>query len=385
MKMRKPQRYRKPEDDGTGLGLGTGGTPVDSSAPDAGAVAASAVAAAPAPEAPKSMAEAMWGGEQAAAAPAGAPAIAVQPRDELGRFTFKNDQGQAVDKDGVPAPDQAAALAAQAAASAPATPEDPTKMPEGLGAKAQERFQTLANSNKELTAKVERFEAEIMPAVQAMQQTWTENQVQPEQFQEAMAIIGMMNRGDFAGALQALQPQLQLLAAHAGQSVTVDPLAGHADLQNLVQTLQMTPEAAAEVARARAMQGAQQQHQQRQQQQADQQRQQQEQAQQHQQARAKAQADVNTFCVGKSKTDLDYSAIEAQLLPVLPQLLADVPPARWAAMVEQQYNLIKGAVGAARRTPAAPAVQPMRPGGLGGGAPQPKTMFDAMWNTGASA
>lgn len=380
------RRLHKPEDGGE---FSSTGAASPAPAPTLDVSAAPAAPAAPA--GPTTMLEAIDQGLAAKAAPAAdplataAPALAGQPRDELGRFTFKNDAGQAVDANGVPAPDQAAALAAQAAAAAPAVAEDPTKMPEGLGPKAQERFQTLANSNKELTAKVEHFETKIMPAVQAMQETWTENQVQPEQFQQAMAVVGMMNRGDFAGAQAALMQQLQVLAAHTGQTLQVDPLQAHPDLLEQVNTLQMSREAAATVAQARVTQQMHQQGQQRQNQQLEQQRQQQEQEQQFQQQRGQAQADVNTFCLQMKKTDLDYSAIEEQLLPAIPELLQDVPPQRWAAVVQRQYQLIKSAVGSVRRTPTQPGMQPLRPTGQGGGTPQPKTMAQAMWGANFSA
>jgi hypothetical protein len=377
--IRKRYRLCRPDDGGDGLASTIGGA-ADVGTVD-GAAAAPVAAPAPAAEGPKTMAEAMWGD---APTPAPAADSQGQPRDDQGRFTFKNAQGQAVDASGVPAPDQVAALAAQAAA-APAVAEDPTKMPEGLGPKAQERFQTLANSNKELTAKVTQFETEIMPAVQAMQETWRANQVQPEQFEQAMSVVGMMNRGDYAGAQRVLMEQLQHLSVLTGQSAQIDPISGHPDLQQQVQQLMMTPEAAAEVARARATQSMTQQAQQRQQQADEAQRQQREAAQQSQQVRATAQADVNTFCKQMQGTDLDYAAIEAQLLPVIPQLLQNVQPEHWAAVVKQQYQLIKQATSTARRTPTAPAFQPLRATGQGGGTPQPKSMYDAMWGGAAKA
>lgn len=372
MILRKRFRLCRPDDLGS-----TGGGAVDTSAPPVDATV-NAPAAAPAPAAPTSMLEAIDRG-LSASAPAADVSLAGQPRDEFGRFTFKNEAGQAVDADGVVAPDQAAALAAQAVAPAvPPVAEDPTKMPEGLGPKAQERFQTLANGIKERDAKI----AEYEPAINAIREVWQENQVQPEQFEQAMSIIGMMNRGDFAGALQALQPQLQMLSAHAGQSVSVDPLANFPDLQAQVQQLMMTPEAAAEVARARAGQALTTQHAQRQQQAAQQRQQQEQQAQAEQQAVQGATKDIDAFCKQMATADIDYPAIEAQLLPVIKDLVQDVPPSRWASLVKQQYQLIKGAVGAARRTPAPPASQPLRPTGQTSGVPKPNSMYGAMFPNG---
>ncbi|ALV06695.1 hypothetical protein [Roseateles depolymerans] len=320
---------------------------------------------------------------QSAAAPAPAPGASpapagAQPRDELGRFTHKNAQGQAVDEQGNLAPDQAAALAAQEAAKQkPPGAEDLTQMPEGLGQKAQERFQKLANTNRDLTAKVEQYEQ----SVNAMREIWTENQVQPEQFQMAMGVIGAMNRGDYVGAMQALQEQLQQLSVLAGQAPgQIDPLAEFPDLRQKVNNFLIAEEDALQMARARRMEQMGQQRMQAQQQQQQRQHEQDQQAQRQQQELHTALKAVDDFTKEMARADLDYPHIEAQLEPVLKDMLQSVPPAQWLQVVKTQYQLIKRVATQSRGGgSAAPAAQPLRPTGTVAGAAKPGNMFDAMW------
>lgn len=376
--------YQAPFDDSGSAGGFDGG--------DGGQTAASpspapAPAAAPAPCGPASMLDAISQGLDSGGTTAPAPAPASgQPRDEAGRFTFKDSAGNAVDAHGALAPDQAAALAAQAAAAAPklgpdgkplpAAEEDITQMPEGLGGKAQERFQKLANTNKELSAKLD----EVLPGVQAMQSIWTENQVKPEQFKQAMSVVGMINRGDLAGAQRVLMEQLQQISLMTGQPMHVDPLAEFPELRQRVNSLLISEEDAIQLARANRTQTLQQQQQQRQTQLAQQQQAQAQQEQQFTQIKVQATNDVDAFCKQMQASDLDYSAIEAKLLPVLPQILEGVPPARWADVVKTQYKLIKDVAGSRGGAPA--GGQPLRATGQASPSAAPKTMLQAMFPNG---
>jgi len=366
--------YQAPFDDSGSAGGfdgGDGGQAIASPSP------APAPVAAPAPAGPASMLDAITQGLETGGAPAPAPASG-QPRDEAGRFTFKDSAGNAVDAHGALAPDQAAALAAQAAAAPklgadgkplPAAEEDITQMPEGLGGKAQERFQKLANTNKELSAKLD----EVLPGVQAMQTIWQENQVKPEQFEQAMTVVGMINRGDLDGAQRVLMDQLQQISLMTGQPLHVDPLAEFPELRQRVNSLLISEEDAIQLARANRTQTLQQQNQQRQTQLA-------QQEQQAQQVRIEATNAVDAFCKQMQASDLDYSAIEAKLLPVLPQILDGVPPARWADVVKTQYKLIKDVAGSRGGAPT--GGQPLRATGQASPSAAPKTMMQAMFPNG---
>lgn len=357
-----------------------GGAVVDGSASPS---PAPSPAPAPAPAA-SSMLDAISQGLDSAAAPA--PAVS-QPRDEAGRFTFKDSQGNAVDAQGALAPNQTEALAAQAAAAAklgpdgkplPEAEEDLTQMPEGLGGKAQERFHKLANANKELTQQLDQAAQQIS----YIQQTFQQHDVKQEQFEQAVSVIGMINRGDLAGAQRVLMEQLQQISLITGQSLQVDPLADFPDLRQKVNSLLISEEDAIALARANQLQTQQQQAQQRQSVQVQQQRQQQEQAQQAQQQRQQATNEVDAFCRQMQGSDLDYSAIEAKLLPVLPQILEGVPPQRWASVVKTQYQLIKEVAGGSRAAGGAQAsAQALRATGQAAPSAAPRTMMEAMFGS----
>lgn len=350
------------EDEGGG-----GGAVVDAPPATAPAVASAAPAAEPA-AAPKSMLDAI---NEHFDKPA--DTIAGQPRDEKGRFA-PTAQEQA-------AADAAAVLAAQPGAKPAIKPpepvkpaaEDPLRMPEGLGAKAQERFQALANSVKERDEKIDTLSRQVS----YVRESFETHGVKQEQFEQAVEVIGMLNRGDLRGAKQVLEDQLRHVSLALGESVTIDPLANFPDLRNAVDQMQVTEAHALEIARGRFQQNSHQTLQTRQ-------REQQEHSQQQQQAFEAGQRAVDEFCKGKQSTDLDYAAIEAQLVPEIPKLLAGVPPQAWRQIVETQYRLMKQAAGSARQASGSSSVV-LRPTGSASPQSAPKTAFEAMWGSPAPA
>lgn len=323
----------------------------------------------------EAISQGLGGAEGEPAAPVGGG----QPRDAQGRFTFKDAAGNAVDAQGNPDPTGAkAADGAQQVAQPPIADDDITKMPEGLQPKAQERFHKLASTNRELTEKLDQASRQV----EYVREAFTQHGVQQEQFEQAVNFIGMLNKGDLAGAQRFLSEQLQQISLMTGQAPNVDPLAGFPDLRQQVDALLIAPDSAMEMARLRASQQAQQQHSQRQQQAQAQEQQEQQAQQQAQQVRVKATQDVDGFCKQMAASDLDYSAIEAKLLPVLSTLLEGVPPQHWAGKVKAQYQLLKSMAGSMKAPSGSPSGQVLRPTGQASPAAQPKTMFEAMFGTG---
>jgi hypothetical protein len=332
-----------------------------------------------------------------AEAPAQAPAAAstVQPaaptsmleavqrsfvRDEQGRFA-KGDVDPAASPSA--GSGEAAAPAPTAApkpeAKAEAKPEDPadlTKMPEGLGGKAQQRFQALANGIKERDEQL----AAAREQLTYVQQSFQEHGVTQPQFEQAMSVVGMLNKGDYRGALQVLDEQRRQIALALGEALPgVDALGGFPDLREKVNGLQMTEQDAMHVAMLRRNQAQTQQAMR-----TAQQSQAQEAA--ERQAVQAGQAAVDKWAKDVAATDMDFPVIEKMLLPKLPQLLAGVPPQQWSAVVRANYELIKDSVTAFRRPAAAPAApDPLRPAGAGGGKAAPRSMYEAMFGAPASA
>lgn len=297
-------------------------------------------------------------------------------RDELGRFAPKT-----------PAEEAALAAAAQGKLplgtppAAPATTptavkpgEEDLVMPANLAPDSQKRFQSLANEVRELRPLREEVDT-YKRQIAYVQETFSEHGIKQEQFEQAADVIGMINRRDFAGAERVLMEQLQQIALLTGrQPAQVDALANFPDLRNAVDQLQVTESHAIEIARARQQSLGQQQVQQRQEQA-------QQVAQQEQQAFKDGQRAVDTFCQQMRKTDVDYSQIEAQLLPHLPKLLNGVPPPQWAGLIQAQYQMIKQVAANARQSAAPASFQAIRPTGAASPATAPQTMHEAMWGT----
>ncbi|HET8870426.1 MAG TPA: hypothetical protein VFM48_08275 [Aquabacterium sp.] len=356
--------FRRPD---AGDGSDLGGAPAADSAPapaPAPATEPAAPAAAPAPAAPTTMLEAM----SAAIAPAPVPAAdGSQPRDNLGRFAPKTPAEQAQADQAVAA--AAANGTAQPAVDQSATPadEDPLKMPEGLGEKAQARFQQLANTVKEQTA----WREEVEPQLNYIKETFHSNGISQEQFQTAVDFIGALNRGDVQKATTILQAQMQELALITGQPLQADPLANYQDLRDAVDNLQITEAHAIELARARMQTQAVTQSTQRQQQA-------QQTQQQERQVVTAAQNEIDAFCKQMMTSDINYAAIEPQLLQSIKDgLLEGIPPTRWSALIKHEYQLIKKVAGQQRTVD--PATPIMRPTNTPSPAEKPRTMMEAMF------
>jgi hypothetical protein len=361
MKFRPTSPLQNSDPDAASTG---GGETVDTT------VETAAPAVAPA-EAPKStMLEAMFGQKQepapteAEAAEAAAAGKSIQQlRDDKGRFAGKAP--------GETPPD----------AKKPDAKPDPNAMPEGLSPKAQERFQSLANTNKELTAQlsqitqmagsIERAQSVIENAL-GLQEVFQQHGVRREQFDLAMDVVGMMNRGDLNGALQAIEEQRRMIALAMGKPLPgVDALSEFPDLRQKVDNLQLAEEDALELARNRVAQRHTQQQSQRHTQEQNTQ-------QQAQQASQQGQLAVDRFCKARMADDMDYARIEPLLLKEIEGgLLADVPPQAWARIVEKTYGLIKQTASATRAS--GPTTTVLRP--TGGESPRtaPNSTFEAMF------
>jgi len=364
--------YRDPEPGVDGSGDSTIDTSVDTSAANTAADTAP----------PANSIEGGMAAMFPVAAPEGetAEAKAERLRDAAGRFATKTE------------PDPKAAATDPNAVKKPVVdPKDATVMPEGLTPKAAERFQTLANTNKELTGRLEQLTAvaggnpdAIAPMLQnaaALQQTFQEHGVTREQFTQATQAIGLLNRGDIAGFQSMLEDQLRQISLVTGKAPgQIDPLAGFPDLRERVDALQISESDAIELARNRTVQNNQQQTQQRQQQ--DRQIEQ-----QSQQAIHGGQVAVDRFCKSRMTSDLDYAKIEPLLLKeVQGGLLEGIPPQRWAAIIEKTYNLIKQTAGSVRtQTTGGSGGGVLRPSGGDAVKGKPQSGFEAMFGTPAPA
>lgn len=292
-----------------------------------------------------------------------------QPRDEKGRFAKTEAEKEA---------EQSAKVAAEQKAdptkpAKPEAPEDLLQMPEGLQPKAQQRFQKLVETNKELTGRIEQAEQQTS----YIRETFQQHGVRREQFEQAVQFIGAINSGNLEQALRALDAQRAEIALALGKPLPgVDVLSEHPDLRQAVDAMQMSETHAIELAkRRRDEQFAQANWQ------ATQQRQQEEQR--TQQAVNTGLLEIDKFCKQIAQTDVDYPAIEALLLPEIKNLISGLPPMQWKSAIETQYRLLKQA--AAARATSAPSQTVLRPTGSASPAARPRSMHEAMWGSAPSA
>ncbi len=297
-------------------------------------------------------------------------------RDEKGRFAAAQAELAAPAAIAPPAvaaaPKPAAAVpAAPAVPAVPAAEDDITALPEGLGQKAQERFQKLATANRELSTRFEQADRQVA----YVRDTFQQHGIRQEQFEQAVGFISAMNRGDLRGALALIDEQRAQIAMALGEPVPgVDVLAGYPDLRTKVDGLQLSEQDAIEIARLRRSQGAVQQ-------QAQQRQQQEQQTATAERDFQTARGSVDTFCKRKAAEDIDYPAIEAQLLPALPKLLKGVPTSAWMNVIEAQYDMLKQAASTFRRPTPAVDTNSLRATGSASPRQAPGSMHEAMWGT----
>lgn len=195
----------------------------------------------------------------------------------------------------------------------------------GLKERAADRF-------RDLTAKVAEIEPLRAQAERAKQweEAIAETQATPEQFGSAMTYLRAINSGDESQMRQAhevMTKELEWLGKQLGVEVGgYDPLIDHSDLQEMIESGDMTRKAALEVVSARAAKQRNEQTQQRTQQQT-----------QAQQAEAKAASDVQALNDRLKASDPHFAVKLQQLAPMLKVLKKSLPADRLAAAVEEAY------------------------------------------------
>lgn len=297
---------------------------------------------------------------------------AGQPRDDKGRFAPKAGEQQPTVAATPATPAKPAVDPTKPAQPAVIKPEadDPLAMPDGLQPKAQQRFQKLVETNKELSTRAEQAEQQVS----YIRETFQQHGVRREQFEQAASFIGAVNSGNLEQALQILDAQRREIAIALGKPLPgVDALSEHPDLRQRVDQLQMDEASAIELARSRRADAIARQN-------AESQQQQRQQAEQQQQAVQTGLQDIDGFCKQMQSTDLDYAVIEEQLLPEIQNLIRGVPPQAWKQTIETQYRLLKQAATRMRSTLApSGGGTVLRPTGVASPAARPGSTYEAMW------
>jgi hypothetical protein len=238
---------------------GEGGAPAPATSP------AAAPAAAPAADDPG----------QANDTPAGGDAD--QPEDKFGGLqnlldTVGAEGGE--DKPAAPTPapkppEGSATPAPPAATPAPAAAAKPEEKkgdidltpPEGMSARAQERWSQLTERVK-VIPELERRATEATTQLQAVRTLVQDSGLSPDEFRDMLALSKLSRSADPAQAKQALQRLDAIradIAIRAGVDAPgIDLLAKHPDLKAEVDAMTLTKERAQEIARGRELQARQQ-------------------------------------------------------------------------------------------------------------------------------
>jgi hypothetical protein len=315
--------------------------------------------------------------------PVGDPPVTppVQPQaDADGRIRGPDGKfAAAAPKPGDPpvTPPVAGAPAAAVPPVPPKPPADPINDPIPPNAKPEtrERIQTLVDRVKTTDTEL----GQVRGDFDALMAPIKDANVTFEQFTESMNVLKLVNsphQHEQMQALQYFQGVTAALAERLGQVLPgTDPLTGHADLIQAVQTNKMPREYAEEVAKSRRFTQATQQHQRQTQQQSEQQRAQQGQIQ-------AGQAAVREVELTLEATDPQFAAKIALMRAdaSFVNALRSVHPSQWATKFSAQYRTIK--VPAAAPIPQVPNNNSPSPLRLktpaGNNAKPPTTMLDAV-------
>jgi hypothetical protein len=240
------------------------------------------------------------------------------------------------------------------------------KMPEGIGDEAKKRFVSLVNDNKKLTAELTGQKETLT----GFRQVFEEAQMSSDEFAEYVNFHTLYRSGNFTEALKILDGFRTELAKAAGVKTDgFNPLDQFPDLKEQVDKHQITEAAALELAQRRTAEknretGADAAGK------ADKAKK--DESDRREKVRKDSIAAVDTFMVEMRDTDIDFAAKEPLITEeVLEGLVADFPPHLWAKQIKFIYDNL--------RPEKKETIRPLRIGGLGGGSPVPKTMYEAMW------
>jgi len=273
-----------------------------------------------------------------------APAVVPPPADDAAAtppVEGEGDQSAAADP-AAPAADPAAAPAAPAAAAAPAQPDAPKSVDDEIkdlgitNERTQKRFRELSERASEAESLRGRAE-KVTDWEQTIERTGTN----PQQFGATLLYLTDINSGDpvrMNRAYDTMQAELKFLGEKLGREAPgFDPLSAHPDLAEKVASGDLERSAAVELVQHRqrgVLQSEQQQTQ--------------HQRQQAQVAEQQGLQAVHDLGQQLRAADPQFQQKFAYLAPTVEIIQSTMPPAQWAAAIQQAYQ----------RLPPIPAAAP---------------------------
>lgn len=284
------------------------------------------------------------GVEEARAAETAEAAPAVAPPADDGAPSAVEGEGEGDTPAAAADGDQPAAAAAPAAAptAAPAQPEAPKSVDDEIkdlgitNERTQKRFRELSERASEAEALRGRAE-KVTDWEQTIERTGTN----PQQFGATLLYLTDINSGDpvrMNRAYDTMQAELQFLGQKLGREAPgFDPLSAHPDLAEKVASGDLERSAATELVQRRQREALQTEHQQNQ-----------HRASQAEQAQQQALQEVAAVGQQLRANDPQFKEKFAFLAPTVDIIQSTLPPAQWAAAIQQAYQ----------RLPAIPAAAP---------------------------
>ncbi|MGI9301185.1 MAG: hypothetical protein ACR2RB_00550 [Gammaproteobacteria bacterium] len=275
------------------------------------------------------------------------------------------------------ASDDTASVEAAAAASDSGAPDDLLDVPDGLEARAKERFTRLVDTNKTLTGERDEFRGQAEAFTTLFRDIGGTN----DQVAGALNFVKLESAGDLEGALRLIDQKRADLAVRLGRPVEgIDALAKHPDLKQAVDDVLMDEGFARELAmrreQASALQGE---------------------AQARAQADSAAQAQTAQNAAYQGQVNAAVAAVEAQerrwsetdphfqlkidrMKPQIANIAQTYPPDQWAGQINTLYDMLSGMAAMAAEG-SKPGMAPLSGSGSGAGAAQlgePKNMLEAI-------
>jgi hypothetical protein len=283
--------------------------------------------------------------------------------------------GKPIVKDGAKIEPTAEEKAAAEAAKKAIT-EDDLKMPDGLSAKAQERFQKLSSGYKEAQTKIADIEARYEQSAAANMefvQTMDAVGAGPDQLNTFIDYMSHIKAGDLEKAHAILSAELNEISLRMGKELPgVDLLKDYPDLLEDVENLDISRERAIEIAKNRAIQAKDTRVQ-------TQTQQQEQQTQQVQMLKENSLKEVDKVMMQLKNNDVDYPVKERIIMEskdgkpsILQRIVQGSHPSQWLSQLTLAYDAIQ-----VTKSESTRQTNPLR-SSSGGGKAAPTTMLEAI-------
>lgn len=236
-----------------------------------------------------------------------------------------------------------------------------------------ERFRKVTEGYKQEKQRADTAEAEALrykESFESLRQLGYNDAAAADDLVEFSAFRKALQAGDEQAVRQAISNTIKMFEAAHGKRITIQAsvLDDFPDLKQQVGDLEITEQAALELARSRRIQ-------ERASRESQQLRQEQDASAAHQQAIQQSVSSVQQMQANWEQTDPDFKALLPHLRAQMESVAREFPPEQWPRVIEMQYRSLKAALAGQQRS-AAPA--PLRGNGHMAGRPAPSNPEEAV-------